>query len=366
MDDRILKSALALLVLALAVLCTPARAEPYLAVREGLACGTCHVNPTGGGMRTVFGDVYSQNQFAQWPVEMGTRGPWLGNVNDFLRVGGNFRYDGLYSYVPHDGSTDEFATDDLRVYGAADLIQNRLMLYVDERLSPGQSQTREVYGLYRSTDQRWYVKAGKMYLPFGFRIQDDESFVRSASGVSYATPDEGIEGGVDWGPWNGQLAVTNGNGGGSETDKGKQATASLSYIRKGWRAGSSLAYNDAKIGDRKMGALFAGIATGPVAWLLEADYIDDESFATGRRKLWAGLAEANWNFLKGNNLKLTFEYFEPDRDVDEDEQNRYSAVWEWSPIQFLQTRIGVRAYDGIPQNDFQNRTEGFAEAHVFF
>ncbi|HKY92248.1 MAG TPA: hypothetical protein VJM11_14460, partial [Nevskiaceae bacterium] len=124
--------------------------------------------------------------------------------------------------------------------------------------------------------------------------------------------------------------------------------------------------NDADVGERTVAALFGGVATGPVAWLLEGDWIEDDSFATGRRKLWAGLAEANWNVRRGHNLKLTGEYFEPDDDVDEDEQSRTSLVWEWSPIQFVQTRVGWRHYDGIPQNDLQNREEGFVQLHVFF
>jgi len=52
--------------------------------------------------------------------------------------------------------------------------------------------------------------------------------------------------------------------------------------------------------------------------------------------------------------------------VSENQQNRISVVWEYFPIQFLQTRIGYRRYDGIPQNPAQNRDQLFIELHVPF
>jgi hypothetical protein len=65
-------------------------------------------------------------------------------------------------------------------------------------------------------------------------------------------------------------------------------------------------------------------------------------------------------------LKLTVEGFDPDDDVDEDEQARYSLVWEYMPVQLLQLRAGARAYDGIPQNALQNRRFYFLSMHAFF
>jgi hypothetical protein len=35
-------------------------------------------------------------------------------------------------------------------------------------------------------------------------------------------------------------------------------------------------------------------------------------------------------------------------------------------MQFVQIRVGGRLYDGIPQNDLQNRWTAFVQLHGFF
>lgn len=52
--------------------------------------------------------------------------------------------------------------------------------------------------------------------------------------------------------------------------------------------------------------------------------------------------------------------------ASKDEQDRVSLVWEYMPMQFVQARLGLRYYDGIPQNPVQNRQEAFAELHLLF
>ena len=129
---------------------------------------------------------------------------------------------------------------------------------------------------------------------------------------------------------------------------------------------TSLNLNDSSAGDRQMQNVFGGVRTGPVAWLAEVDYIIDEGTPTGRRKSWATHVEANYGYRQGHNLKLVFEWYDPDTGVSNDQQNRAGIVWEYSPIQFLQARIGYRDSSGIPQNPSQNREQMFAEIHVAF
>jgi hypothetical protein len=132
------------------------------------------------------------------------------------------------------------------------------------------------------------------------------------------------------------------------------------------RIGAAASYTQAEAGNREVGGLFAGLRTGPISWLGEVDLVRDEGFPEGPRRMVAGLIEGNWLISRGNNLKLTYEYEDPDRNVHHNTQTRASAVYELTPIQFLQLRLGYRKSSGIPQNNQQNASVGFVELHGFF
>ena len=111
-------------------------------------------------------------------------------------------------------------------------------------------------------------------------------------------------------------------------------------------------------------ALFGGLRWAGLDWLAELDWID--GLGAAGRSGYATLLEANWLVQPGHNLKLSLEYLEPDDDVEEDEQNRASLVWEYAPLQLVQLRTGVRLRDGIPQNPAQNADRLFVQMHAWF
>src|SRR4051812_35616435 len=90
-----------------------ANAEPYLAAQMGLKCVQCHVNPTGGGMRSVFGNTFAQTVLAQKRIGA-EEDLWTGQVMKFLSVGGNARANFNWEDVPHQGSSNEFAIEEAR------------------------------------------------------------------------------------------------------------------------------------------------------------------------------------------------------------------------------------------------------------
>lgn len=351
-------------ILAVLIPAGPAIAEPYIAVQQGLKCGTCHVSPSGGGMRTRFGNTYLQTQMPARTLDWGKL--WTGELGRYVAVGGDVRASWQDVDVPGQGSTSDSGLDEFLAYVAIKPFPQYLTLYVDARLRPDDPQIREQFARVKLPGGRWSIRAGEFFLPYGLRLQDDEAFIRQVSGINFNTPDTGWEVEYEGGAITGQLSVTRGTAGGPETDSGKQYSLRLAHVEENWRAGASFNLNDSSAGDRQMQNIFGGLRTGPVAWLGEIGYIIDDGTPTGRRKSWTSLVEANYGYRQGHNLKVTFEWYDPDTHVSNDEQNRVSLVWEYSPIQFVQGRIGFRNYSGIPQNPGQNRELLFAEFHIAF
>ncbi len=356
--------ALSLLLLLSAFVPLSVLAEPYLAVQKGFKCGMCHTSPSGGGKRTTFGNAYAQTELSERTLNLGKL--WTGELGKYFAVGGDIR--GGWNRIDVSGQPNSSDTEleEFLAYVEIRPFPKYLTIHVDAKLGPEDPVVREQYVRLSTQDGKWAIKGGDFFLPFGLRLQDDNAFIRQVTGISFNTPDTGWELGFEQNNWSAQLAVTRGTAGGPEVDSGKQYSLRVSHVTPNWRVGGSINFNDTVFGDRQMQNVFGGIRTGRVAWLAELDYIIDDGSPTGRRKLWTSLVEANVQLKKGHNLKLTFEYFDPDNDVSEDEQNRLSVVWEYFPVQFLQTRAGYRLYNGIPQNSAQNREQFFLELHLLF
>ena len=350
-------------MLALIVTGHSAHAEPYLAVQKGMQCSSCHSHPAGGGKRSAYGNVFAQTELAA--RRLGDGKLWTGELRQWLSIGADLRASFVDIDTPNRRGTSDTGFDRGTFYIEAALIPNRLSLYIDQQFSPDDIENREAYLRLNSKNTKWFITVGQFYLPYGLRLQDDSAFVRQATGINFANVDRGLQGGYNAGAWSTIVSVTDGSGAGRRGTSDQLSLAS-SYVRPTWRAGFSANVIKDDAGDRSMFGFFGGLRTGPVAWLAEFDGIRDD-IAPGRTiNAFAGLLEANWTIRDAHNLKLSYDYLDPDNDIREDHQVRYSLIWEHSPIQFLQARVGYRLYDGIPQVDTQNRKVFFAELHGFF
>ncbi len=127
-------------------------------------------------MRNTFGQIWGQTQLPEKRVDTGE--PWTGEISRFFAVGGNVRASGSYTDIPNQKSLTSFDIDSARLYLDVRAILDRLSIYVDQKVAPGGSTNNEAYARLSFANQRYYVKAGQLYLPLWRRLQDDFAFTR--------------------------------------------------------------------------------------------------------------------------------------------------------------------------------------------
>ncbi len=337
-------------------------AEPYLAIETGNKCSACHVNPVGGGMRNSYGSYYGTHMLPQ-VGEISTLGS--GGDLGILGVGGDARFNYDQSDTD-DRETKTFNTQSTQLYLSIVPKKSKVSLYIDQQLAPGASLNREAY-VQLKTSENHFLKIGRMLLPYGIRIEDDSAFIRQATQINFDNGDNGVEFGMEYEKATANIVVSNGTSGNSNNDDKFQIIVRGEYVDKKWRLGSSLALNDSESETRTMANIFGGARVMGVSVLAELDMVRDEDEVAGTEiTQQAALVELNKSIAKGVNVKLTSEYLDPDRDIDNDERTRNSLLLEYTPYAHIQFRGGVRIGDDIPQREQGNFTDFFLQAHMYY
>lgn len=333
-------------------------AEPYLAVRTGLKCMSCHITPTGGGMRNEVGQAFGRGLAASHDGAS----YFNSNLSENIKIGGDFRSSLQSVKTPGEENQLSFNTDRASIYLSATLLEN-LSLYIDQQQAPS-NENRTAWAMYQSSDKSYYIRSGKFFTPYGLRLEDDAAFIRQVTGINFATADNGLEFGLDNKSWSSQLSITNGTAGASENNTDKQLSLRVAYIAPNWRFGSSLNTNESPSSSRDMINVFGALKLFNSEWLFELDQIDDETTTPITKQVL--FFEVNKEILKGHNLKITFESEDPNTDVEQDQRTRNSIVWEYFPIPHIQIRTGARIKSGIPQKPLDNSDELFINLHAWF
>lgn len=339
-------------------------AEPYLSVRTGLRCSVCHTNMTGGGKRNAFGSIYAQTRLPMMITSLSDGGAFMAtNIADVLSIGADLR-----ARASREETEDEtlypFDIEEGNLYVEATLIRDRLTFYVDEEFAPGNPRTREVFALIKGLPGESYLKVGKFFLPYGFRLLDDTEFIRQRTGFNFDNSDLGVEFGLEPGPLSLAVAVTNGTQGAAENNNDKQFSGFAAVVFPRWRVGVSGSRNEGETGDREAFGAFGGFRLGRFAFLGEYDFINDDPPEGRRGDQTVAFVEGDLLVTQGLNLKVAYGFLDPDRDIGENSRYRVRVGAEHFITQFLQASVYYSRLEDIPQ--VGNQDEVTFELHTFF
>lgn len=343
---------------------TPTRAEPYIAVRTGFKCSQCHVNRTGGGMRTDYGQIYSQYQLLmKSPVDPALATSFDPRINGAISVGSNFRVEQVRVQEYKHGTSVAASSDNTLIkegnlYVNLELIKGFLSAYVDETIAPT-TANREMFATV-SLPGNSYFKFGNMLLPYGYRLMDDQAFVRSVPNYNYNRSALGFEAGVEPGPFSLVLNA------GSEnlSSVGSLVFKDMPVVRT-FRLGGSYGTPFRKLEREKNNSygVFGGFALGMFTVLGERDWTRKDTVKSISDYVEVGILP-----VQGLNFRLGYEYLWPNTAIPLANNGRRRITLGAEPFvtQFLQLGLYYRQNDWMPQALGANQDEIVGRLHVFF
>ena len=320
-------------------------AEPYLAVREGLQCSACHVNRTGQGMRTAYGVEYAETILTM--ITPPDSLPLMRQASQEFTIGVDFRIQNHTNFKrdqvdpPRHLNANSFLIDEAKIYGQVTLVSNLLTFYISEQIAPQPTGSREIAGIISGLPWNGYLKAGQMYLPYGLRVWDRDSFILSRTGILES--DFGFEVGMEKGAFSLNTAVMNADPlVARDINTAKQVAARLTYASRHFWGGGSFNFNGKA---QVMGGGFFGFSYGPVTILHETDILRlDRGFLPVKATQIISYGELNILIKKGFNFKAAVDYYDPDGVPDPglivaDKQTRFRFGIEPFITPFFQTRL---------------------------
>lgn len=342
----------------LAILSSMTSALPRFSARTGAKCQSCHVNPSGGEMRQAFGVRYGREELPvpTWSqdFEMEDFTNLIGNV---LGIGADVR-----TLFYSRGSNNSFWQMEGDLY-----LNLRLAKKVSIFLNKGLYSGFEVFGLLSILPANGYFKVGKFLPNYGTRLDDHTTFIRTYSGFSaeLGRPElTGAEAAISPGPLNIGGGIYNSvdafGGSGSSLKaflgrvdgmfnlgEGINLGLGANYFGNGSlssnaiaRIASDVGVDLAAPGEAAENTLMGGFGSFSIYDLVlfgEVDLMKTKSEGTTTEGVIAYL-EADYPVVTGVDVKVSYDFYDPDRDVKSGSIARYSAGLEFFPISGVEVR----------------------------
>jgi hypothetical protein len=347
-----------LIVLLLALACfftlgTAVEARPLYAARTGMACSRCHVDPTGGGMRSATGFRYALNLHTMAPAE--DREPLLDpKISDGLRLGGDAR--GTYLQDVHNelSNRSTFFLMQASLYVSATLSDRATLYYAND-----QGRTTEAFGLLGGLPLGGILKVGRFLPAYGIEEEDHSLFTRDSLGFGTSAEDTGLELTLASGTRMFTIAAVNGARGVLDDNPQKALVARAAWYNERFGGGVSGYSNspyDAKRSVR-YGA-FGQFHHGPFVLLAEYDRGEDDPGEGDLRKSEYWMADGSLAVGDRATLRATFDRVDPNTDYAETARDRIGIGIDADLAPFTRLLLRARGTRQYGHNDYGEREYG--------
>lgn len=351
-------SALAV-VLLLCIVVYDSAALPRFAARTVAKCQSCHVNPTGGGMRNFYGaTAYGRETLPvkSWQEDFALE-DFSNQLTEFISYGLDFRF--LYFYQKKDNPSTErssFFPMQMDVYLNMQA-SKKINVYVNPAFGGGVTTQRwEMFATAQVLPLNGYVKAGRFTPAHGLRLDDHNVYVREKTPFRNNTGQAaGIEAAINPGPLS--LTLSAMNAGDDRDDKIPKAVLAKAEARfkidkLGALLGAST-MNRIKSGNDRVNLLSGyGLLSWDENFVLTAavEYIRGNSSdlaTSGERgggydgndvKQVALTVETDYVVVQGVDLKFIYDFFDPNTAFATGAATRYSFGFELFPVSGVELR----------------------------
>lgn len=314
-----------------------AKALPVFSALRGVSCAGCHINPTGGGMRSGRGFEFGQSAL---PIRKAFE-EVSPSLNENISFGLDHRFLHYISESKrYQGTKNTFFDMQSNLYANYHLEGERMDL--DLYVAKGQTTALDSLAIWKGVfGEGTYIKIGRFVPNFGVRWDDHNVFTRSKTLFTQYYRDSGIE--VGYADRNRIFSVSATNGGAGQFDQnaGKMVTTSYAMYHKGWLAGSSYYRNSGQQSGEWL-AGFAGFSYRSLVFISEwqRSHLKDRISHTELRYV----SEPGWQWV------VAYDSLDPE-DPSRAEDRRWSFGTVVVPIPFAEITVYARNNTEAPSGE---------------
>ena len=325
-------------------------ALPRFQSRTGAKCQSCHVNPSGGGMRQAFGQQYGRETLPvpTWSEEFGLD-DFSTKLTEAVSVGADFRTLFFIQQLTDSAGTNTTSNNAFfQMQGDVYLnfkLAKKVNIYLDKGIYSG----FEIFGLLNVLPGNGYIKIGKFMPNYGMKVDEHRLFIRTGTGFSAETGRKELTGGevgFNAGPVNIMGGVFNAaDGFGAGTGDKKAILGRVDGIFKlneegtvNLGLGANVFTKQAASGMRT--TLFGGMGSfsyNNLTILGEVDWMKNKLGGVSTTGI-ISYVEADYMATPGLDLKFIYEFADPNVDLKTGAISRYSIGLEFFPISGVEVR----------------------------